>query len=116
MSLGLVCLLAAGWGASSDRDSVRLAEMGARLPAEIQAKLQARKAKGIDSVRIKGMSASQTPAQARRNALEERERLLQSLGPEERARMEAALKDMERQHQERLQSIRQRQESPRFRE
>jgi hypothetical protein len=116
MVLGLICLLVAGVGGNADRDSVRLSDVTTRLPADIQAKLQARKAKGLDSARVKDMMPGQVSAQSRRNALEERERMLKSLPPQERMRMEAALKDMERLHQERLQAMRQRREVLRLRE
>lgn len=116
MMLGLICMLAVGMGGNADRDSVRLSEVATRLPADIQAKLQARKAKGLDSARVKAMVPGQVSAQLRRNALEERERMLKSLPPQERIRMEAALKDMERLHQERLQAMRQRREALRLRE
>ncbi len=115
--LGLICMLLAGVGGNADRDSVRLPELTSRLPAEIQAKLQAHKVKGLDSVRsFKGSAPGQATAQVRRNALEERERILRSLAPQERLRMEAELKDMERLHQERRQAMRQRQEALRLRE
>lgn len=116
MMLGLICMLAVGMGGNADRDSVRLSEVATRLPADIQAKLQARKAMGLDSARVKAMVPGQVSAQSRRNALEERERMLKSLPPQERIRMEAALKDMERLHQERLQAMRQRREALRLRE
>jgi hypothetical protein len=85
-----------------------------RLPADIQAKLQARKASGLDSTRLGKTGTS--GAASLKAARDEREKLLQSLPPQERARMEATLKDMERMEIDRDEAIRRKQQAPRFRE
>jgi hypothetical protein len=98
---------------SSSPDTSGTSTLRARLPAEVQAKLKERKSASIDSLRSgkNGMGNASLKA-----AREEREKMLQALPPQERVRMEATLKDMERMEAQRADMVRRKRQAPSFRE
>lgn len=114
MGLATLCLLVAGMSApSADRDSIGLSSVRARLPADIQAKLQSHRALPTDTLRAHRGSVAPSTLKAAR---EEREKLLKALPPQERARMEATLRDLERIESERANIVHRKAQAPSFRE
>jgi hypothetical protein len=115
MSLAILSLCMLGWAApSAGSDSVRLAGLKGQLPPEVQVRLQTLKGQLRDSTQSQEWKEQQ--ANRVRRAREQRELLLKSLSPEERAKLELDLEQIKKRQSEHAQMVRQRTQDVKFRQ
>lgn len=105
MLLGLGSLLHAGAADVSGMDSLALTELRAHLPADLKSKVeQARtelKARGDTLSRLTTQERADWLENLRREAKTRRTHAMENLSPQERERMEARLRQLERNLQDR---------------